>query len=175
MIRMPRKEDVVCVFTLGGTIDKEYSVAGADLVVGEPFLEKVLSSLRLQITCTIENITEKDSLDLCDSDRDKLCVAVNNSQADRIMVTHGTDTMIETAQYLRQHLDTAARNKTVVFTGAFVPGRFSSPEATFNLGFALAIALTYPAGAYIALGGCVYPSDSAMKDSERQCFDVLPS
>jgi L-asparaginase len=173
-VHKPGEEIKVNVFTLGGTIDKMYSPASAGLVIGSPFVTEVSDFLRLEVSWHIEEISKKDSLDLDDADREILSSSVDRSLVAHIIVTHGTDTLIETAKYLDRRLDLVKEGKTVVFTGAFLPGRFVSHEAVFNVGFALAVALTFAPGVYIAMGGLVYTPRAVSKSTDGQRFIALP-
>lgn len=158
------------VLTVGGTIDKIYSIESARLEVGPPFIEDIRPSLRTQISLRTQEITRKDSLDLDDSDRQLLLEAILKLSGDKILVTHGTDTLSESAAYIANGLVTRSLRKTVVFTGSFVPGCVDSREAAFNLGFALAVVQSHAPGVYIAIGGRVYRAGTVTKDSTLQRF-----
>jgi len=140
------------------------------LEVGAPFIGEISSFLRLQVSLQIKEITRKDSLDLDDGDRQLLLEAVERSGSARIVVTHGTDTLLDSAAFLASRLDFALLRKAVVFTGSFVPGCIDAREAAFNLGFALAVAQTQPPGIYVAIGGHAYLANEVVKDTELQRF-----
>ncbi len=160
----------VHVIALGGTIDKTYSIEQATLVVGSPFLLQAARDMRLQVRWTLESLTQKDSLDLDPAERDSLAAAVLRSNAQSIVVTHGTDTLIASARRVSQALADADAAKTVAFTGAFVPAGVNPIEASFNLGGAFLAAQTLPPGVYVVIGGMVLDARTAVKDGSRQRF-----
>lgn len=157
----------VTVLAMGGTIDKVYNLAG-QLEIGPPAAREILDVGRAE-TVTVETIVAKDSLDLTDADRDLLLDRIGRLQQGRAVITHGTDTMTQTADYLRRH-PSAIAGKTLVITGALQPAAMRSTDAHFNLGAALVAAQLSPAGVYLCMNGRVFPAGSAIKDSTSGRF-----
>ncbi|MWV47690.1 L-asparaginase [Rathayibacter sp. VKM Ac-2803] len=156
--------DRILLLTTGGTIDKEYSLAG-ELEIGEPtaprLLEPVLSTLEFRV----ERVLAKDSLDLDDADRALLRERVLGAEEDRIVITHGTDTMTASAEAIG-----TVRDRVVVLTGAMQPARMRDSDAAFNLGAAVAAVQLLPPGVYIAMSGRVLPAGSVVKDRAAGVF-----
>ncbi len=142
----------------GGTIDKDYpendTNHGYSFEVGEPSFLRILERANPDFTYRTLTVTRKDSLDLTDADRAKIKAAVAAAKQDRIVITHGTDTIHQTAKVLA-----STKGKTVVLTGARLPEKFYDSEADFNVGMAIAGAQVLPPGIYIALYGLVTPWD----------------
>src|SRR5579859_3771552 len=132
------------IFTTGGTIDKIYFDAKSEYEVGEPQIGEILREMGVGFPFEITSLMRKDSLDMSDADRDAIRAAVAGDPATRVLITHGTDTMTETAKTLQGIPD-----KTVVLTGALNPARFRGSDAIFNIGGAVAAAQTLSAGIYI--------------------------
>lgn len=148
----------------GGTIDKVYNELTGDLAFGDTHLNEMLKQARFEGQLTIEHILMKDSLDMTQEDRDKLAGACFDAEEERIVVTHGLDTMIESAQTIQRVLK--EKPKTVVMTGAVVPYSFGiTSDALFNLGTALAFAQSLPAGVFVAMNGHYFSYDNVQKDS----------
>jgi L-asparaginase len=156
------------IFTTGGTIDKVYFDAKGGYEVGAPMVRDILAQARVALDLEIVELLRKDSLEMTDADREEIRRTVANSSARHIVVTHGTDTMVETARVLQQLAD-----KTVVLTGALQPGRFADSDAPFNLGMAIAAVQTLPAGVYIAANGQVLAADKARKNRKLNRFEAL--
>ena len=133
----------IAIFTTGGTIDKVYFDAKGGYEVGVPMVQRILQDARVLVDVSVTELLRKDSLQMTDADRDTIRQALVDSATTRIIVTHGTDTMIETARVLK-----AVRDKTIVLTGALQPARFTDSDAPFNLGMAMAAVQTLPAGVY---------------------------
>lgn len=110
-----------------------------------------------------------DSLEMTDEDRELIAHQCNHSEEDRIIITHGTDTMSETAQYLAERV----KNKTIVLTGAMIPIKFGSSDGLFNLGSALAFAQTLPVGVYVAMNGRYFNWDNVRKNKQTGMFEEL--
>jgi len=147
------------VFTTGGTIDKVYFDALSEFQVGESPLDAILREANVGIEYELTSLMRKDSLELTDTDRDAIHAAVSGSDAVHILITHGTDTMAETAERLR-----GIEGKTIILTGAMQPARLRSTDAIFNVGFALAAAQLQSPGVYIAMNGRVFPAGHVRKD-----------
>lgn len=147
------------VFTTGGTIDKIYFDALSEFQVGESPLDAILREANVGIAYELTSLMRKDSLELTDADRDAIFDAVSRSEAAHILITHGTDTMAQTAERLR-----GIDGKTIILTGAMQPARLRSTDAIFNVGFALAAAQLQSPGVYIAMNGRVFPAGQVRKD-----------
>ena len=147
------------IFTTGGTIDKVYFDALSEFQVGESPLEAILREANVTLEFELTSLMKKDSLELTDADRDAIYANVSSSAASHILVTHGTDTMAQTAERLIGIAD-----KTIVLTGAMQPARLRSTDAIFNVGFAIAAARSQPSGVYIAMNGQVFEAGHVRKD-----------
>lgn len=147
------------IFTTGGTIDKVYFDALSEFQVGESPLDAILREANVGIEYDLTSLMRKDSLELTDADRDSIHEAVSSTDATHILITHGTDTMAQTAERLR-----GIDDKTIVLTGAMQPARLRSTDAIFNVGFAIAAARLKPPGVYIAMNGRVFPAGEVRKD-----------
>jgi len=159
---MPRTLHVIAT---GGTIDKIYFDALSEFQVGEPALPAIFSDAGLNYPVEVTSLMRKDSLDLTDEDRDAIKAAIEASDADAVIITHGTDTMAKTAQHVGEPDD-----KTVVFVGAMQPASLRATDAIFNSGFALACAQLLPFGSYIAMNGEVFKPDEVKKDRDAGRF-----
>jgi len=155
------------ILTTGGTIDKIYFDAKSTYEVGEPNIEKVLAELPLNIDYSITSILQKDSLEITPADRDLIVAAVQNTEEKRIIVTHGTDTMVETAQALQN----VVGDKTIVLTGALEPALFKTSDAMFNIGCAIAAVQALPSGVYITMNGRVFDWDAVRKNRDTGVFE----
>lgn len=165
---LPGDTPELIVLTTGGTIDKAFSIATSKLIVDESFAAVVLPQLRLTVRYSIRELLRVDSLDLTPEDRLVISKAVAEAPVPRVVITHGTDTMVESARVVDGA--NTGQNHTVVFTGAFIPGRFSPYEACFNLGVAMRAALTLRRGVYIAMNGSVRPWREVHKDQKLNAF-----
>ncbi|MGN6161379.1 MAG: asparaginase domain-containing protein [Marmoricola sp.] len=157
------------VLTTGGTIDKVYGVNG-ELEVGKPAFEALIAPVLSDLTYDLEEVLAIDSLEMTDADRAKICAAVEATPADRVLITHGTDTMVQTAAYLRDHLSESASDKVIVLTGAMQPASMRSTDAAYNLGAATAAVQLLPPGVHIAMSGRIFPADRVVKDVSRGVF-----
>lgn len=157
--------DPILVITTGGTIDKLYFDALSDYQVGESIVKRLLTIARVTQRFEVVELLRKDSLELDEYDRARIVEAAGGAAASRIVVTHGTDTMTETAAAL----ETVA-GKTIVLTGALAPARFAKSDAAFNLGMAFATAQLAPPGVYLTMNGGVFRSGAVVKDRKRGAF-----
>ncbi len=153
----------------GGTFDKRYDELHGTLAFGETHVQEVLERGRCNLPLTIEVLMLKDSLDITDADRDRIVVAAKASAESRLVITHGTDTMVESARALAA----ADLDKTIVLTGAMIPYVFGSSDGLFNLGSALSFAQVLPPGVFIAMNGRVFPWDNVRKNKDRGVFEPL--
>jgi L-asparaginase len=157
--------DEILVLTTGGTIDKQYFDALSQYEISDTVVTKLLLVARVTHPYAVQEVLQKDSIDLTDEDRAQIVIRVAHAGASRIVITHGTDTMTLTAQAL-----CGIRERTIVLTGALAPARFSESDAAFNLGMAFATAQTASAGIYITINGTVFRADQVEKDRGRSCF-----
>jgi L-asparaginase len=148
----------------GGTIDKDYphTTKGWAFEFGEPATNRILEKLNPSFSYNILTAFQKDSLEITDEDRAELANMINDLDCDKIIVTHGTDTMYETALFLSKHI----KNKLIVITGAMRPERFSNSEAPVNVGCAIATANLMDKGIFIAMHGIVKPFDKIKRDMD---------
>jgi len=159
---------LIRIFTVGGTIDKIYFDAKSSYEVGPPNITEVLSGLSLNLDYEVVSLMQKDSLEMTDADRETIRQAVTASPENEIVITHGTDTMVDTARVLH-----TIPNKTIVLTGALSPALFKNSDAMFNIGAALTAAQTKLAGVYIAMNGVIFDYDKVRKDVENNRFMAL--
>ncbi|MFT5011438.1 MAG: L-asparaginase [Patiriisocius sp.] len=153
------------VITTGGTIDKVYFDAKSDYEVGESVVAELLAQAHVHLPYKIISLMKKDSLELDDADRVLIRQTVIESEHQAIVVTHGTDTMTDTAKVLAD-ID----GKTIVLTGSLAPGRFAQSDATFNVGMAFAAAQTLSSGVYIVMNGQVFDGRHVKKDRSQNRF-----
>lgn len=153
------------ILTTGGTIDKVYFDALSQFQVGQSPIDEIFKQAGVDFDYTVTSLMRKDSLDLTDEDRAIISKAITNCPQDRILVTHGTDTMVKSANALGELSD-----KTVVFTGAMQPAALRQTDAIFNIGFAASAALLLPPGAYIAMNGRVLDPVTTTKDRAAMIF-----
>jgi L-asparaginase len=156
------------IFTTGGTIDKVYFDAKSKFEVGEPQILEVLREANLSIAYQVTPLMRKDSLELTDQDRELVRKAVEASTATRIVITHGTDTMTDTARSLA-----GVTGKTIVLTGAMQPARFRFTDAVFNIASAMMAAQTLAEGVYITMNGQVFDPESTRKNVEMNRFEAI--
>jgi L-asparaginase len=158
------------VFVTGGTFDKEYDELTGRLFFKDTHLPEMLRLARCRAPLALQTLMMMDSLDMKDEDRARIVEACRASPEARVVVTHGTDTMVETARALIA----AGLGKTVVLTGAMVPYAFGSSDGLFNLGSSLSFAQVLPPGVYVAMNGRCFPGDRVRKDRERGVFEEIP-
>ncbi|MEP3224986.1 MAG: asparaginase domain-containing protein [Parasphingorhabdus sp.] len=156
---------MIDIFTTGGTIDKVYFDALSEYKIGATALPNMLAENNVHVPHRVTQLMRKDSLELTDSDRAEIFEAIMASEADKILVTHGTDTMVQTAQKL-----SAITSKTIVLTGAMQPATLRNSDAEFNVGFALAATQILAHGVYIAMNGEVFDPAVTQKDRAAHRF-----
>ncbi len=166
---MPEPE-AIRLFITGGTFDKEYDEIHGRLYFQNSHLPEMLTLGRCRLPIEVRTLMMIDSLEMSDADRDLIVEQCRAAHERRIVITHGTDTMAETARAL------AARNteKTIVLTGAMIPYKFGSSDGFFNLGSALAFAQTLPAGVYVAMNGRIFDADRVRKNRDTGIFEEVP-
>lgn len=156
----------ITFITTGGTIDKIYFDSKSEYEVGPPRVSELLREVNATFEFEIESVLRKDSLDMTQADRELIRERVAAAGSERVIVTHGTDTMIETARVLR-----GVPGKTIVLTGSMQPARFRVTDAEFNLGSAVGAVQTLPAGVYIAMNGRIFDPMKSRKNVARNCFE----
>ena len=154
------------IFTVGGTIDKIYFDKKSKYQVGEPAVDQVLKEANINFTYQIESILRKDSLDMTDDDRQFIFDKIEADDHKYVIVTHGTDTIIETARKIM-----TIRDKVIVLTGAIEPARSKSSDAPFNIGSAVAAVQLLPVGVYIVMNGRVLDPNRVQKNMELNRFE----
>jgi len=157
------------ILVTGGTFDKEYNENTGQLFFKNTHIAEMLRLGRSRVVVTIRTIMMVDSLDMTDADRAVIVQNCRQSEENRIVVTHGTDTMTETAAAIAR----AVSGKTVVLTGAMIPYAFGSSDGLFNLGSALSFVQALPAGVYIAMNGKCFRWDRVRKNRERGEFEEI--
>jgi L-asparaginase len=153
--------------TTGGTIDKIYFDALSQFEVGESQLQTILSEGLVEFDFDIVPLLQKDSLEIDDDDRARLRDFIAKDDGEYYVITHGTDTMPETAEVL-----TDLEGKTIVLTGALTPARFRTTDAVFNVGMAVAAVQTAGAGVYIAMSGQVFEAGAVRKNRAENRFEA---
>lgn len=158
------------IFATGGTFDKEYNELTGGLYFRETHVQEILKHGRSNIDIDIQTLMMIDSLDMTEEDRN---IILENCQkldgCERIVITHGTDTMPETAKKLGENI----KDKTIILTGAMIPYKFGNSDGLFNLGSALSFAQTLPHGVYIAMNGRYFTWDNVKKNKSTGMFEAL--
>lgn len=163
------KPTPIALLACGGTLDKDYHPLTGELVFDQSFLPTMLKQANHQLTLRLQTVMLKDSLDMTDQDRDHLYQACLVAQETAIIITHGTDTMTDTAEYLASHY-TELNGKTLILTGAMRPFRLGESDSLFNLGCAtMAVQLTQP-GVYIAMNGQLFTAGQVKKNRQLGVF-----
>ena len=153
--------------TTGGTIDKIYFDAKSEYEVGPPQISEILKEARTTFEVEVESVLSKDSLDLTDDDRRLIRHKIEAEPGARIVVTHGTDTMIQTARMLQ-----GIPGKTIVLTGSMQPARFKATDAAFNVGVAIGAVQVLPPGVYIAMSGQIFHPEATRKNVAESRFEA---
>jgi L-asparaginase len=159
------------IFVTGGTFDKEYNELTGQLFFNDSHLPEMLSLGRNLVPVDIRTLMMIDSLEMTDIDRELIARHCQEADEDRIIITHGTDTMSETARVLSEKV----QGKTIVLTGAMVPYKFGSSDGLFNLGSAMAFVQTLPHGVYVAMNGRYFNANNVRKNKETGEFEELKS
>ncbi|MDB2461312.1 asparaginase domain-containing protein [Gammaproteobacteria bacterium] len=156
----------IVILTTGGTFDKIYFDANSEYSIGEPCISSILDEGNVMSDYRVQSILKKDSLDITHSEREIIKKSVIECEEERIIIIHGTDTMVETAKFLED-----IKEKTIVLTGAMQPARFKKTDAIFNSGFAYAAALSLENGVYIAMSGQIFNSNNVRKNIDLGKFE----
>ena len=159
--------DRLCIVTTGGTIDKIYFDDKSDFQVGEPQIGHILDELGVAFRYNVIPIIRKDSLHITDADRALVRDAIAAQPASHVLVTHGTDSMVETARVLAD-----LEGKTIVLTGALNPARFRGSDAEFNIGCAVGAVQSLPPGVYIAMNGRIWDPAKVRKNVDANRFEA---
>lgn len=155
------------VFVTGGTFDKEYNELDGKLYFQDTHLPEMLTLARCKVPVAVRTLMMVDSLEMTPADRQLIVQQCTAASEERIVITHGTDTMEVTAKALGE----AVTGKTIVLTGAMVPYKFGSSDGLFNLGTALALVQTLPHGVYVAMNGRYFPWDNVRKNRKTGEFE----
>ncbi len=156
------------LFITGGTFDKAYDEIGGRLSFGDTHIHEMLRLGRCRLQLAVRTLMMVDSLDMTDADRALILENCRAAEESQIVITHGTDTMTDTARVLGE----AGLQKTIVLTGAMVPYAFGSSDGLFNLGSALSFAQALPSGVYIAMNGRCFPWDDVVKNQRLGIFET---
>jgi len=159
----------VRILVTGGTFDKEYNMITGELFFKETHLGEMLKVGRCDLDLSIRTLMMIDSLQMTDADRDIIANTCSKIEEEHIVITHGTDTMVETAKHLQERVE----GKTVVLTGAMIPYKFGSSDGFFNLGSSLAFAQALPPGIYICMQGRIFDPNNCMKNKKAGLFVEL--
>src|SRR5579864_2565974 len=170
LVNSERSVERIRILITGGTFDKEYDELTGQLYFKDSHLPEMLKLGRCNLKLEVRTLMMIDSLDMSDADRNIILEQCRNAPENRIVITHGTDTMIATARALAASIP----DKTIVLTGAMVPYKFGSSDGLFNLGSALAFAQTLPAGVYIAMNGRCFPANGVHKNRQTGMFEEQP-
>jgi len=157
------------IFVTGGTFDKEYNELSGQLFFNDSHLPEMLELGRCLVPVDIRTLMMVDSLDITDIDRELIARHCQEADENQIIITHGTDTMAQTAQLLAQKIT----GKTVVLTGAMIPYKFGSSDGLFNLGSAMAFVQTLPPGVYVAMNGRYFDADKVRKNKQTGVFEEV--
>ena len=157
---------MIHILTTGGTIDKVYFDASSEFEIGDTLLQELLTEANIHDGYSLRELMRKDSLEMTEEDRQIIADAVSQTSAERLLITHGTDTMAQTAEALKD-----IAGKTIVLFGAMQPARMRRTDAVFNLGFAWAAASLLPEGVYIAMNGEVFEAGAVRKNLAAKRFE----
>jgi len=159
---------MIRILVCGGTFDKQYDEITGRLFFKDTHVSEMLRLGRSRVEVSVETLMMIDSLEMRDEDRARISDACQRCEESRLVITHGTDTMVETAATLAREVT----GKTVVLTGAMVPYAFGSSDGLFNLGSALSFAQSLPRGVYIAMNGMAFSWNRVRKDRKSGVFEA---
>lgn len=160
----------ILVLTTGGTFDKQYFDALSEYQIADSLVPEILRTARALHPFRIVELLRRDSLELTDDDRALIRSTVADAPETWVVITHGTDTMVQTADVLRD-----LPGRTIALVGALTPARFAQSDAAFNLGMAFACVQVAPQGVYITMNGSVFPAGTVTKDRSRNAFVTAPA
>lgn len=161
---------MIRILVTGGTFDKEYNELNGTLYFKDTHVPEMLALGRSRVDVDVQTLVMMDSLDMTDAHRSTIVEACRVAQERCIVITHGTDTMVDTARAVATSAHTALATKTIVLTGAMVPYAFGSSDGLFNLGSALSFVQALPAGVYVAMNGRVFAWNRVRKDRAAGVF-----
>ena len=157
------------ILLTGGTIDKLYSVEEGELSFEESHVEEMLDRANVTADIVVEELMLKDSLDISENEREQILQACEACDEECVLITHGTDTMVETAELLGE----AGIDKSIVLVGAMIPYTVRDSDAFFNLGFALSAVQLAPGGVYVAMNGELFDWDNVSKNYDEGRFECI--
>lgn len=157
------------IFVTGGTFDKEYNEIDGSLYFKDTHVQELLQLGRCKLKVAARTLMMVDSLEMTDADRQTILENCRSAAEDQIIITHGTDTMAETAQLLGKNI----KDKTIVLTGAMIPIKFGSSDGLFNMGAAVAFVQSLPKGVYIAMAGKCFRWNNVRKNRKLGEFEEL--
>lgn len=161
----------ILLIVTGGTLDKDYQETTGELIFSQTHLDEMLSQARVTCSVQIQTLMLKDSLEMTEQDRDIILNACQNTKHQKIVITHGTDTMALTGQHLKKNLQPL--DKTVVLTGAMRPFKLGHSDSLFNLGSALMAVNLSKSGVYITMNGQLFDADQVFKNKELGIFEKV--
>jgi len=156
------------IFVIGGTFDKEYNELTGELFFKNSHISEMLTLGRSRVPVDIRTLMMVDSTTIMDEDREIIAINCKKAQEDRILITHGTDTMVQTTKKLAD-----IQEKTIVLTGALKPALFKTTDAVFNIGCAVTAVQTLQSGIYVVMNGCVFTYDNVRKNVQHGMFESL--
>ena len=159
----------ILIVTTGGTIDKVYFDAHSTYEIGEPHVPEILAASHVAADVVVVSLLRKDSLELTDEDRALIRRTVQEHERTRVIVTHGTDTMVKTGRALE-----GIPGKVIVLTGSLSPARFHNSDAVFNVGMAMAAVQALPPGVYLTMNGRIFSPRRVRKNRELNRFEEIP-
>jgi len=157
------------IFVTGGTFEKEYNPKTQSLILEDTHVPEILDHSRTSVDVSIEKLMLIDSLEMTDSDREDIVNKCKRAPEDKILITHGTDTMVQTAAYIAERI----KDKTIILTGAMYPYKLVDSDASFNLGSALAFVQLLPHGIYIVMNGRYYNWNNCQKNHDKGRFEEV--
>jgi L-asparaginase len=164
---------LIRIFVTGGTFDKEYNELNGSLFFKDTHLPEMLRLGRCRVDLAVDTLMMVDSLDMTAADRALIVERCRQAAEARVLITHGTDTMVETAAALAADSLNSVARKTIVLTGAMIPYAFGSSDGLFNLGSALSFVQALPAGVYIAMNGRCFEWDRVRKNRDTGTFEAI--
>ncbi len=164
------QENITLIIT-GGTLDKDYNQLTGNLVFTQSHLQEMLLQANCQLDINLQNLMLKDSLDITDADRALITNACIKANTDKIIITHGTDSMVKTATLLNKTSNLG--HKTIILTGAMRPFKLGNSDALFNLGLAVSALQFIQQGVYIAINGKIFTANNVVKDTKKGIFTTI--
>ncbi|MFC3194739.1 asparaginase domain-containing protein [Marinicella sediminis] len=156
------------IITTGGTIDKLYFDDLSDYQIGKPIIGELLNTYHVGFDFEVVPLMKKDSIYITDEDRELIRQVIAKSDEQHFLITHGTDTMVDTARFLH-----GIEDKTIVLTGALTPARFNATDAIFNIGCAVAAVQTKPPGVWVIMNGLVWDPEHVRKNRKANRFEEV--